>query len=116
MRYSGLLAGLSVLGLCVLLGCGGGAQWKVSVENKNAEPCSVAVTLGADSNSNANVEAKPGTSLTLIVGNSDTVVQTIKVTRGADVRTLTPKTPLAVGKECWIVISPDGTVTAATTK
>jgi hypothetical protein len=116
MHFSRLLAGVSLVCLFVLTGCGGGAQWKVAVENKSAQACTVAVTLGADGKSNAKVDVTPGGSVTLIAGSADTLVNTITVTRGTDVKTIPHNSALSAGKQCTITIAADGTVAAATPK
>ena len=54
-----------------------------------------------------------GKVLTLIVGDNNTVVQTVKVVRGDDEQDLAPKTLLAVGKQYAIVVGDDGKVAAA---
>jgi hypothetical protein len=112
LRSSCLKVAALVLVVLALPGCGGNPrQWEVTVENKSEVPCSFFVTLGADSNSNAKVEdVAKGKAVSLIVGDSKTVVQSVKVVRGEDEQTFTPKTELAVGKRYTIVVGADGKV------
>jgi hypothetical protein len=93
-----------------LPGCGSSPrQWEVTVENQSDGPCSFFVILGADGNSHAQVEGvAPGESVSLIVGDGKTWVQSVKVVRGTDEQMLAPKAELPVGKRYAIVVNADG--------
>ena len=79
--------------------------------NKSDVPCSFFVALGADGGSKAKVEeVSKGESISLIVGDSNTVVQSVMVVRDKDDQTQTPKAELPVGKRYAIVVNADGKV------
>jgi hypothetical protein len=100
----------SSLFLLLMLGCSSGQQqWEVSAENKSDAPCSFFVTLGPNGGSTANVEnVKKGEVIPLIAGNLDTVVQTVKVVRGTEEQSLTPKINLPTGRRYAIVLDAQG--------
>ena len=111
-RSACVLFAFSMPLLLALPGCGNGRHpWEITLENRSDVPCSVFVTLGADGNSNAKVENfEKGKTIILISGNSSTIVQSIKVVRGKDEQTLTPKARLEVFKRYAIVVGADGKV------
>jgi hypothetical protein len=98
--------------LLALPGCSGGKQqWEITVENKSDEPCSFFVIASADGNLKANVEKiAKGQAVSLTTGYGDTVVQSVKVVRGKDEQTVTPKADLPAGKRYAIVVTADGKV------
>lgn len=107
------LTSLSVLTAAILFvavpGCSDQREWEVTVENKSAVPCSFAVTLGADGDSKANVDAvTKGDVIKLIGGSGETVVHTVMVVRDRDEQFLTPDAKLVGGKRYAIVVEPDG--------
>jgi hypothetical protein len=114
LRPRCLLAGLLAMALSAAPGCDrpGQTYWEVAAENKNDTACSFSVTLGPDGGSKANVNGiTSGKPVTLITGPGDTVVNTIKVVRGADDETvLTPNATLQAGKRYLIVVAADGKV------
>lgn len=112
LRSVSQMLAISTLLALALPGCGSGLrQWEVTAENKSDQPCSFFVTLGADGSSNANVEdVAKGKAVSLIAGDSKTVVQSVKVVRGKDEQTLTPNAELSVGKRYAVVVSADGKV------
>lgn len=112
LRHVLLLLALFTPVLLVVQGCSSNPrQWEVTVENKSDVPCSCFVTLGEDGNSKAKVEdVAKGKAVSLIAGDSPTVVQSIKVVRGKDEQTLAPKAELPVGKRYAIVVTADGKV------
>ena len=117
-RRDFLTTSASGLGLAMLVvtlpACGMKQQWQVTVENKSDVACSVFIALGADGSSKVSVaDVTNGKVVTLIVGDNNTVVQTVKVVRGDDEQDLAPKAPLAVGKQYAIVVGDDGKVAAA---
>lgn len=97
-------------------------QWEITVENKSDVPCSVFITSTiAGGSSTAKVEdVAKGKSLTLIVGDNKTTVQSVRVVRGKDEhskdeKTLNPNVELPVGKRFAIVVNADGNVATSTT-
>lgn len=105
---------VTTLFLVALTGCSSNKQqWEVTVENKSDLPCSFFITLrprGGD----VKVEAvEKGKTHSLIVGDSKTVVESVKVVRGKDEQTLTPKAELPIGKRYAIVVEADGKVAAS---
>ena len=106
-----LFTAFALFALFALPGCGGQADWEITVENKGTVPCSVFVTLRADGGSTANVEnLLQDTPHLLVGGNGDTVVKTVKVVRGDDEMVITPDEKLVNGKRCAIVVDAKGNV------
>jgi len=88
-------------------------QWEVTVENRSTVPCTYIVTLGLNGAGSARVDAlAAGKQVVLVVGNSDTVVHTIKTIIEKDEEELQPDLRLPVGKRCAIIVSPEGNVEA----
>src|SRR5262249_29649393 len=112
---------MPVLFTTVLLfcsGCGSSQrQWEITVENKSDVPCSFFVTMtvpGGSSNAKVEDVAK-GKQFTLIVGETKTTVQSVRVVRGKaenskDEETLKPNVEVPVGKRYAIVANADGKV------
>lgn len=100
--------------LCLLVasleGCDASRRkWEVSVRNDGAVPASFFLTLGGSSKADvANVA--PGPALSLIVGESPSVLQAIRVVRGSDEQTITPNIPLPLGARCLIVVDANGKI------
>jgi hypothetical protein len=114
LRSACLVPALPVLVLMTLPGCGRSQrQWEVTVENQAEAPCSFFVTLGADGGGAQVEDVAKGEAITLIVGNTPTVVQTVRVVRGREEQTLSPKVELPVGKRYAVVVGADGTVKAS---
>jgi hypothetical protein len=110
-RSQGPLSLTVALVLVAAAGCGGKLQCEVTVENKSDTPCSFFVTLGEKSNIDVKVEdIGKGDEATLLVADSDTVVQSVRVMQGDKEQTLEPKEALPVGKRCAIVVDEDGKV------
>ena len=88
-------------------------QWEIVVENKSGAACTVLIDMDAGSNhSNARVDDLPdGKHLSLIVGDRDTVISLVRVTRGGVEQRVEPNLPLTVGKRCDVVVGPDGKAT-----
>jgi hypothetical protein len=103
---------VSAVFLVALPGCSRSPrQWEITVENRSDRPCSFFVTLGAGGNSGAKVEdVAKGKALTLIVGDTRTVVQTVRVVCGKDEQSLTPNVELPVAKRYVIVVGAGGKV------
>lgn len=116
LRFVGLLIVIFAT-ILELPGCGDrSSHWEVTAKNQSDGPCSFFVTLGSDGNTLANVEnVGKGETLPMIVGSTTTVVQTVKVVRGEEKQTLTPKTELPVGKRFAIIVDADGKVRTAVT-
>lgn len=112
LRSACLILVVSTLQALVLLGCSSSQrQWEITVENKSDVPCSFFVTLGADGGSKSKVEdVSKGEAISLIVGDSNTVVQSVIVVRDKDDKTQIPKAELPVGKRYAIVVNADGKV------
>jgi hypothetical protein len=116
LRSLWLLGCLWAIGLATVPGCdrSGPPQWEVAVENKNDTSCSCLVTLGPDGGTKAKVDGiAKGGPIRLIAGPGDTVVHTVKVTRGTHEQVLTPGAPLPAGKRYLIVVAVDGKVEAS---
>ncbi|OAI48222.1 hypothetical protein AYO44_07625 [Planctomycetaceae bacterium SCGC AG-212-F19] len=97
-------------------------QWEITVENKSDVPCSFFITSTiAGGSSNAKVEdVAKGKPTTLIVGDTKTTVQSVRVVRGKDEhskdeQTFNPNVELPVGKRFAIVVNADGQVETSTT-
>ncbi len=102
--------------LLAFAGCGSSQrQWEITVENKADAPCSFFIELGTDGNSSSvKVEnVAKGKPITLIVGSSKTIVQSVRVVRDKGEETLKPKVELPVGKRYAISVGADGKVTAS---
>lgn len=103
--------------LASIAGCGGsGRQWEVSVRNDSGVPASFFVTFDggttfAGGTSQADVaNVAKGPPISAIVGNANTIVQTVRVVRGKDEQTLNPNMPLAAGNRCLIIVDADGKI------
>jgi hypothetical protein len=106
-----LLLAVFALVLVALPGCNSSQrQWEITVENKSDVPCSFFITLGADSGNVKVEDVAKGKTLSLIVGDKKTVVDSVRVVRGKDEQTLTPKVELPVGNRYSIVVGADGKV------
>lgn len=110
---------LTTMSLLVLAGCGEPVKWEITVENKNAAPCSVSVTLShsgpeSQSNSEASVgDVKSLGKVVLLVGEQDQTIRTVKVVRGGEEELLEPNAALRAGQRYRIVIPETGKTTAA---
>jgi hypothetical protein len=88
-------------------------QWEITVENKSDVPCSFFITMG-DGHSKAEVEdVAKGKVVSLIVGDAKTTVQSVRVVRGKDEKTLNPNIDIPAGKRYAIVVNADGKVETA---
>jgi hypothetical protein len=95
----------------LVAGCGlPQRQWELSVKNDSPAPASFFVTLAAGA-SNAKIEnVAAGSSVSILVGQTDTVLDSVRVLRGEDEKTLHPRLPLPVGRRCTISVAADGVV------
>ncbi|MBI1369413.1 MAG: hypothetical protein GC162_12260 [Planctomycetes bacterium] len=96
-----------------LVACQSKSEWEVTLENKSSQPCSVNVTFAPSpgSSSNARIDdLPPGQTVSLIVGNADTLVHTIELKQGDATKLLTPDTKLPTGKRYAITLTPEGEI------
>lgn len=110
IRSVALFLGVSAAFL-VLQGCNRTQQqWEITVENKSDVPSSFFITLGAGSGNVKIEDVDKGKVHSLIVGDRNTVVESIRVVRGKDEQNLNPKAELPVGKRYAIVVGTNGKV------
>ena len=109
-----LLPAVCVAMLMAFAGCGSSQrQWEITVDNRMNAPCSFFITLDADSSGSANVEkVAKGKPISLIVGNSNTIVQSVRVVTDKGEETLSLKIELPVGKRFAVSVGADGKATA----
>jgi hypothetical protein len=110
-RFAAVIALLATL-VFFSAGCRRAAseQWEIVVENKSGGACTVLIDMDAGNNhSNARVDDLPdGQHLSLIVGDRDTAISLVRVTRGGVEQRVEPNLPLTIGKRCDVVVGPDG--------
>lgn len=95
-----------LLVLVLLAGCGKPAEWVISAENKGAAPCGLSLVTRGGSTASVD-KLEPGRSHELISSKNATVLETIKVTRGKDVETVSPDFRLEPGRRYRIIIHAD---------
>lgn len=98
--------------LIAVAGCSA-RQWEVAAENQSDVPCAVFIELAG--NSKVDVPKLGKEKATLIVGNRDTVVESVKVVREGAEKVLTPKSALPVGSKFLVLVTADGEVKTSTT-
>ncbi len=97
------------------LGCGS-KEWEITVENKSAAACAIAVKLGLDGSSSASVDSlSAGETVTLIGGSGSTVIYSVTLKAGGNETSLSPSLALSAGQRYQIVIDAQGNLQASTT-